>query len=168
MFKKKKEDELAIRRQELPFWRPYSMVEEMEKMCDDFKRMGDFWMPRWKRFGLIPRVFEETREPLVNMVDNGKEYEITAELPGIPKENINIEVNNDTIEIKAEVKKEEEKKEKDYVKMERSYSSFHRVLSFPEEVLANKTKAKFENGILEVIVPKKEQKFEQRHKVKID
>lgn len=162
MFKKKKEDELAIRRQELPFWRPYSMVEEMERMFEDF------WMPRWKKFGLIPKVFEETREPLINMVDNGKEFEITAELPGIPKENISIEVNNDSIEIKAEVKKEEEKKEKSYIKMERAYSSFFRVLQFPEEVLAEKTKAKFENGILKVILPKKEPKVERTHKVKID
>ncbi len=84
------------------------------------------------------------------------EFVVRAELPGVAKEDIDLTVTKDGIEIRAETNRSREEKEKNYQYRERTYQALHRVLSFPEEVKADLAAATLKDGVLEVRVPKKE------------
>jgi HSP20 family protein len=93
---------------------------------------------------------------------------VTAELPGIDKDNISVNLTDHTLTIKGEKKKEEEIKEENYYRSERSYGSFLRTLELPRDVHADKVKASFKNGVLEVRLPKTEEAKAKEVKVKVD
>ena len=104
----------------------------------------------------------------MDLVDAGKEYHVCAEVPGIPKEKIDVTITKDNIEIsgKAEVERKEE--EKGFVVQERGYSEIYRQMSFPEEVLPDKAEATLNKGLLEIKIPKKTPTLEvKKHKVEI-
>ncbi|HEX2928460.1 MAG TPA: Hsp20/alpha crystallin family protein, partial [Candidatus Binatia bacterium] len=91
-----------------------------------------------------------------------------AELPGMDKENIEVNLGDHTLTIKGEKKKEEEIKQENYYRSERSYGTFLRTVELPKEVRADKIKASFKNGILEVRMPKTEEAKAKEVKVKIE
>jgi len=95
------------------------------------------------------------RAACTDLIDTGKEYQVCAEVPGIPKDKINVTITKDSIEIsgKAEIERREE--EKGYVVRERGYSEIHRRMAFPEEVVPEKAEATLKQGLLEIKVPKK-------------
>jgi len=111
---------------------------------------------RWR--SLLP----ESRIPPCDCVDQGDRYVITMEVPGIDKDKVNIYVNRNGVEVKGEALTEEEEKGKYYVHKERKYRSFHRYLNLPEEVVPFKGEAKMVNGILEIVIPKKSPKPEEK------
>lgn len=128
---------------------------EIDRWFDDLRNEFEqkFWGP------LAPLGREGVlgiRQPLVDLADNGREFVLTAELPGVRKEDLDIQVTPDGIEIGAETRQEKEDSGKDYAYRERSYASFRRVLPFPEAVLADQVEAKLTDGVLEVRLPKKE------------
>lgn len=94
--------------------------------------------------------------PSANITENGKDYKIELAAPGLEKKDFKIELENKVLTISSE--KEEEKKEenKNFKRREFSYSSFSRSFQLPEDVLADKIDAKYENGLLKLTVPKKE------------
>ncbi len=128
---------------------------EMDRWFDDLRTefAQKFWGPI-APFG--PGDVLATRRPLVDLADNGREFILTAELPGVKKEDLDIQVTPEGIEIGAETHQEKQENGKDYAYRERSYASFRRVLPFPEEVLADRVEAKLADGVLEVRLPKKE------------
>ena len=79
---------------------------------------------------------------------------ITADMPGIKKDEINLDVGDDYIDISAEHKESEEEKKKKYIRKEHSKVSIHRRISLPERVKSSDAKAKQNNGILTVELPK--------------
>jgi HSP20 family protein len=134
--------------------RPRDMLEDMGRWFADLRREFDrqFWEP------LVP-IGEDgvaAREPLVDLADTGREYVLKAELPGVAKEDLDLRVTPDGIELSAEGRLEREENEKDYTYRERTYRSFRRSLAFPEEVVADQAKASLKDGVLEVRLPKKE------------
>ncbi|SFU21461.1 Hsp20/alpha crystallin family protein [Mesorhizobium sp. YR577] len=92
--------------------------------------------------------------PAMDLVEKEKEYEITAELPGIDEKDVEIKLANHTLTIKGEKKEESEEKEKDYYLSERHYGSFQRSFQVPEGVDADKIEANFAKGVLKVKLPK--------------
>ena len=92
----------------------------------------------------------------VEIEDKGKEFIVKAELPGVSKENLDIDIDKNCICINAkkEEEKTEENKEHTYKKSEFRYGEFSRTVYFPEDVDTNKTEAKLENGVLTINVPK--------------
>jgi HSP20 family protein len=82
-------------------------------------------------------------------VEKDKEYEITAELPGM-----DVKLSNDMLTIKSEKKEEKEEREKDYYVSERRYGSFMRSFQVPEGVATGKIEATFSKGVLNVKLPK--------------
>jgi HSP20 family protein len=96
------------------------------------------------------------RQPLVDLADNGEEYVVKAELPGIKREDLKIEITENGIEISGETKTEqkEEDKDKGYLKRERRYASFFRSLPLPDAVLTDKAEAELKDGVLTVKLPK--------------
>jgi HSP20 family protein len=92
--------------------------------------------------------------PAVDVVEKEKEYEISAELPGMDEKNIEIKLSNGTLTIKGEKKEEKEERDKDYYLSERRYGSFLRSFQVPEGVDAAKIEATFAKGVLTVKLPK--------------
>ena len=106
------------------------------------------------------------RAPLVDVIDEGNQYVIKTELPGFNKEDVDIELNRDTLMLKAEKISEEEEKSQNYLHRERYYASYQRMVNFPEEVNPSKVEGTMENGVLEIKIPKKEPKPEEK-KIKV-
>ena len=92
--------------------------------------------------------------PAVDVAEKDKEYEITAELPGMDESNIEVKLSNGMLTITGEKKEEKEEKKKDYYLSERRYGSFERSFQLPEGVDADKIEAKFTKGVLKVVLPK--------------
>lgn len=121
--------------------------------------------------GLFPDYGFPEEEKLampVELREKDKEYTVKAELPGVKKEDLDIDIDNNYITINA--KKEEEKEENNhgYKKSEFSYGEFSRTVYFPQEIDVEKTKAKLEHGVLKIEAPKKEAEKENRKKLTID
>jgi HSP20 family protein len=95
------------------------------------------------------------REATVDLVDEGNRFVVHAEMPGVAKDNIDVALTKDGIEISAETDVETEDTAKNYVVRERVYSHIHKQLSFPEEVIPEQAESTFRNGLLEVSIPKK-------------
>jgi HSP20 family protein len=103
---------------------------------------------------------DQFTEPDVNIKENDKDYQIEVAAPGLKKENFQLEVNKNmlTISAKVENKKEEKKQEGQYYCKEFSYQSFSRSFNLGENLVKeDKIKAKYENGILNVILPKQDE-----------
>lgn len=94
-------------------------------------------------------------KPQVDICATDKEYAITVEVPGVEKEEVKVEIANNTMTIRGEKKQEKEEKNKNYYCVERSYGSFQRVLSLPEDADQQDVKATFKNGVLTVTMPRK-------------
>ncbi len=92
--------------------------------------------------------------PAVEVFEKEDKYVVKAELPGVKEEDMDVSVEGETLTIKGEKKSESEVKEDDYYRCERSYGSFYRSIALPATVDAKKIEASFEDGVLEVILPK--------------
>ncbi|MCL5112731.1 MAG: Hsp20/alpha crystallin family protein [Candidatus Marsarchaeota archaeon] len=95
--------------------------------------------------------------PKVDLIEEKDSYKVVAELPGVDKKDIKLNVTNDALTIEAGSSAENEKREKNYYFKERSSYGFRRTIQMPEEIKANTSKAKFNNGVLEVTVQKAKQ-----------
>jgi len=137
---------------------------DMDRMMEDFfgRRTRPWWPERWFRGDELER-----RVPLVDVFEDKDEIVVKAEIPGMDKDNIEVNLTDHTLTIKGEKKKEEEIKEENYYRAERSYGSFIRTVELPAEVHTDKVKANFKNGVLEVRMPKTEAAKAKEIKVKV-
>jgi len=96
--------------------------------------------------------------PKVDIVESHDTYEIHMAIPGLTKEDFKIELNDSYLTVSGERKFSNEKKEKTFHSVETYYGSFKRSFSLPENIDASKIDAKYNNGILELTIPKDEKK----------
>lgn len=117
----------------------------------------DFFKPWNEMFGNGGRWGRELNVPAVNITESDNEYSVTVAAPGLTKSDFNIDVEGNMLTISSE--KEENKEEKDarYTRKEYNYSSFSRSFTLPEEVNKEKIEAKYEDGVLKLALPKKEE-----------
>jgi len=115
----------------------------------------------------IPRPRGPVRTPDVDIIDLGTEIHLVADLPGVKKEDIDINLTPDTIEISAESKAEIAREQQPYARRERGYMAYKRRVYLPAPVIPEKAKARFNNGVLEVTMPRKEP-VEKVTAVKVD
>jgi len=94
--------------------------------------------------------------PAVDMYQTDNDIVVKAALPGIKAEEVQINVTGDLLTIKGEVRQKEESKEKAYHLREQRWGAFERTLALPTDVVADKAKAEFDNGILTITLPKAE------------
>jgi HSP20 family protein len=106
--------------------------------------------------------------PVVDLFDEKDEVVVKAELPGMAKDDIEIDISDHQLTVKGEKKKEEKIKEENYYCSERSYGSFMRVLDLPSEVQSDKVHASYKNGVLEIRLPKTEAAKKKEIKVKVE
>ena len=92
--------------------------------------------------------------PRVDVTESERDYEITAELPGIDEKDVELTLANNLLTIRGEKKTEREEKDKNYYLSERSFGSFRRSIPLPAEVDEDKVEARFKNGVLTVRLPK--------------
>ena len=139
-------------------WDDFRRFEEiMNRMFEEFwgRPSARRLLPSGERGAVVPA---EHREPFIDVMENDKEIIATAEMPGLEKQDININVTEDRLEISAETKHEEKKEEKGYIYRERRSGSYYRAISLPSPVDTDKSKATYKNGVLEVKMPKTEVK----------
>jgi HSP20 family protein len=99
-----------------------------------------------------------TTLPSVNIKESSADFEVEVAAPGLGKNDFNIELNHDVLTISSEKKEEKETKdEKQYTRREFSYQSFTRSFTLPNIADSEKIEAKYENGILKVVIPKKDE-----------
>jgi HSP20 family protein len=104
---------------------------------------------------LLPRMTDGMLKPTLDLSATDKDYTITMEIPGVDEKDVRLEIVNDTLTIQGEKKQGNEEKGKNYYRMERSYGSFQRTLSLPEDADQNGVTATFKRGILTVTMPRK-------------
>jgi HSP20 family protein len=100
--------------------------------------------------------------PAMDLVEADDHFVLKADLPGLADDDVNIEVQDGTLTISGERKSETEKREKGWYRVERSFGRFNRSLSLPEGVDADRIEASFDKGVLEVRIPKPEERKPRR------
>jgi HSP20 family protein len=149
-------------------WRPFTDLTrwetEMDRMMEDFfgRNRRPWWPSLWSRGRLA-----ELMSP-VDIYEEKEDIVVKAELPGMTKDDIEVDISDSHLTLKGEKKKEEKIEEEDYFACERAYGAFHRSVELPRDVQADKVKASFKNGILEIRLPKTEEAKTKQIKVKID
>jgi len=148
-------------------WSPLDIYENFDRLFWE-----DPWMSRWwRRWQLSPRSdrwFEtDTKITPLDLVDTGKEYKIVAEVPGVSKKDLEVNITPTGISICGETALETKEEDKGYIRRERSYSTICRNMAFPEEVNPDKAEATLKDGILEVRVGKKTPTTSQGRKIPV-
>jgi len=120
-------------------------------------------------FSKWDRDLTETDFPRVDIVEEKDAYKITADVPGMDKKDIKVEVENEVLTISGEKKEEKTEKDKNrYYHLERSYGAFSRSFKLPENVSSENIEAKYNNGVVELKLNKKEIAKPKAIEVKID
>jgi len=154
-------------------WRPEGYEDSMDRMFRDFESRfdrllapfpaGGWFGPGRRRWLEMPDV----RLPYADLIDSGKEYRVIAEVPGIPKDKLDITVTDREIKIEGEAQTDLHEEKEGFVRQERGYARISRRLAFPEPVVSEKAEASLNNGVLEVKVPKKAPSTFTRRKIAV-
>lgn len=112
-------------------------------------------------------MLESEWAPCIDVAETGEEIVVTAELPGIKQEEVDITIADDTLTIKGKKKEEQEVRKENYHRIERSYGSFQRSISLPTSVQADKAKASYKDGVLYVTIPKVEEAKPKQIKIDV-
>jgi HSP20 family protein len=113
-------------------------------------------------FGLWPAFGETGWAPPIEVRERDGKLEVIAELPGLNKEDVQVECNDGEIVIQGEKRREKESDEGGVRRSERVYGRFYRQIPLPDGAEADKAKAEFKNGVLQVQIPISEQKQKSR------
>lgn len=108
-----------------------------------------------------------TWAPSCDIYETDNEIVLKAELPGVKKEDVKVDIENNVLTLRGERKFEEETKKENFVRIERSYGNFLRSFSLPTAVDTSKINAEFKDGILQVILPKREESKPKTIEVKV-
>jgi len=155
------DDKRLARREETPW--SADPFREFERFMSDFSRdfpdaPGRFWGPRWgPRWDPRPWAMGgglALKAPLTDLKDTGREFVLKAEIPGVTKDDIDITVHSNSVEIKAERKAEREEEKEGYYYHERGSTSYYRRVPLPEDIDADKAEGKLADGVLELTLPK--------------
>lgn len=143
---------LANREPSAPTTAPTEIDPFWADVDRSFRRLyRDFFGPAATR----PTAPESWRAPAaIDVADKGESYELTVDLPGISKEQVDIRVTGELVQIRADRAAEAEKKGDGYLRVERSWAGFERSVELPEPVKAEAVSASLTNGVLTVSVPK--------------
>jgi len=141
-----------------PFTFMRRFAEEMDHLFEDFGLESGWHLPRFlsrgrellrREAGLVPAEWS----PRVDVLEREGQFVVRADLPGLSREDIKVEVSDDLLTIQGERTHEEKEEREGYCYSERSYGSFYRAIPLPEGAEASKATADFRKGVLEVTVP---------------
>ena len=138
-------------------------------MCDEMDRMFERFEHGWPRW---PAMFArgsstDVMVPELDVHDNGKQLTIEVDLPGVNEKDVSVTVTNGMLLIKGEKKSQFEEKKENYYLSERSYGSFERSLRLPETVDEDKIDARFDKGVLKLVIAKKPEAIKSAKTIEI-
>lgn len=141
-------------------WRPFGDLWDLQ---DDINRL--FW-------GFGKRGYEEEGglaawTPAVDVCEDNEAVRIAAELPGMAQKDVKLAFKDGVLTIRGEREFKDEQKRKDYYRIERSYGTFARSFTLPGTVEADKIHAVMKDGILEIMIPKKEEAKPKEIEIKV-
>jgi len=139
-------------------------IAQMDRLFDEvFKRpFFSLWSPR-----LGGEEMEQLYLP-VDIFEDGESVIVKCEIPGIKKEDINVQLTPDSITISGKKGSEQRVQQKDYYRLECSYGSFTKTCQLPVEILTDKARAVFKDGVLEVRIPKSQEAAQRVRKLTIE
>jgi len=142
---------------------PFNAPSSMRRLTDEFNRM----LTRWPGFGdEETSIISSDWTPAVDIKEEDKRFIITADIPGVDPEKVDVTMHNGMLTIKGE-RSEEKKEEKDgYRRVERFSGSFYRRFLLPDTADSDKVKARTKNGVLEIEIAKN--KEVQAKKIKVE
>lgn len=148
---------------------PFPLFQDIQNIFDIMTGFEDFFWRPLRRSEL--RSGEETgrfRTPLSNVKESDAEFEISSELPGLEKGDIEVSISNGVLEIKGEVEEEhEEEEEGRVVRKEYRSSKYYRCFDLPENVDEDRIDAIFDKGVLTLSVPKKEPESIEKKRIEV-
>lgn len=125
---------------------------EFDRVFDTFRRDLE------KSFFSFPRMdfpsFPKIQESTCDVIDEGNQFRVKVNVPGVTKKDIVLNVSDNAMEIHAEHKEASEEKKKNYLRKERSEVSYDRIVPLPEKILQGKVTSKLTDGVLEITLPK--------------
>jgi HSP20 family protein len=140
--------------------------EEMDRFFDRFLGRGlgalRWSQPTWSEL-MAPF---QSELPRVDVINRESEILVRAEIPGIDKEDLDVSMTDNSVTIKGETRHEEQQEQGDYFRREISSGSFARTVTLPGDVDAGKAKASFQDGVLELTIPKAA--GSKRHSIKVE
>jgi HSP20 family protein len=126
------------------------LSERVPSVFDDFFKPWNEWFDG----GLSSRVMSI---PAVNITEQKDDYQVSLAAPGLKKDDFHIDIDGNLLTISSEKEDKKEEKEGRYTRREYSYSSFERSFTLPDEVNKDKIEAHYEDGLLKLVLPKKEE-----------
>jgi len=135
--------------------------EEMSRLFDDF-------FTGWPRPERGRELLEGEWAPSTDVAETEEDVVVTAELPGVKQEDVDIIITNDILTLKGEKKEEKEVRKENYHRVERCYGSFRRSVSLPTGVQGDKARASYKDGVLQVTIPKAEGAKPKQIKINIE
>lgn len=126
------------------------LTERMPSVFDDFYKPWNEWFDN----GFSERTMTV---PAVNVLENKDDYRLSLAVPGMKKDDFNIDIEGNMLTISCEKEEKKEEKEAKFTRKEYNYTSFSRSFTLPEEVNREKIDAKYEDGVLKLVMPKKEE-----------
>ncbi len=144
-------------------WSPLKEIEEIRKEMD--RLFEEFLSPVRRRRAVST---EGVISPNVDIFEKGGEVIIQVELPGVNKDEVDLTITDDRLVIKGEIKKPEGISEEDYILNERSYGPFSRTVNLPTDVDKSSVKANLKNGLLEIVILRKEESKPREIKIPLE
>jgi HSP20 family protein len=140
-----------------PFRTLERFADEMDRVFGDFG-LGQRWMsPRagsaWLRSPFRSGGEWQPWTPEIEVLHRNNELIVRADLPGLSRDDVKVDVTDDGITIQGERKREHEEEHEGVYRSERSYGSFCRMIPLPEGAMADQAKATFKDGVLEIVMP---------------
>ena len=148
------------------FMRRFS--EEMDRLFEDFG-FGRGWLAPGLERGLdrLESLAEGAWAPQVEVIERDNRLIVRADLPGMTKDNVKVDLDENSLVIRGERKTEHEENEEGYYRSERSYGSFYRRIPLPSGVKAEEANADFRNGVLEINMPAAKRTDAERRQLEI-
>lgn len=161
-----------LNKPDLPAAHPWRPFEALRREIDRLFQSTDPWSASarhpmfsgehgWSRF------LANTESPAIDIVENDKAYELTAELPGMDEKDIDVKVVNGFLRIRGEKQDGREETTKDFYVRERQFGSFERCFALPDSVDSQKIDADFAKGVLTVLMPKRADSLKSEKKIEI-
>jgi HSP20 family protein len=154
----RREDRALTRREGAAVNSPFQMLDrfasQMDELFDDFG-LGRNWLsPRFGLAGWRPQLLrEEGWLPDVEVLQRHNQLVIRADLPGLTRDDVKVEITDEAVTLEGERRREHEEEKAGVYRCERSYGSFRRVIALPQGAITDQAKASFKDGVLEITMP---------------